>query len=995
MSSPSDHLSWQRARSVFEAVADLPAAQRAARLTELCGGDDGLRREVESLLAHDRPAGVPDESRDIIAAIIERVAQEAMDEPLHTGQALLHYEVTGEIGRGGMGIVWRATDRTLGRDVAIKVLPSAVARDPSRLARFDREAKVLASLNHPNIAGIHSLHESNGIRFLAMEYIEGEDLTAHLARGKLSLAKVLSIAGQVADGLDEAHQKGIVHRDLKPANIKITPSGQVKVLDFGLAKAMGQDVVGRPTGDASAATEMASHSTHAGLILGTATYMAPEQARGLPVDRRADVWSFGVLLFEMLAGAPPFAGATLTDVLAAVISTEPDWQQLPTDTPPELARLIRRCLEKDARQRWRDIGDARIELDALLQDVPGRAPVQDSGPQAAGQRTAASATVARPARTGAGWKAATLLLGVTTAAAAVGWYQRQPAAAAPVRFHVFAPPSATFAAGTRPGASAAIAPDGRTIAFTATTETGPRLLWLRPIDSLEARPLAGTDDAAFPFWSPDSQSIGYSVPGRLMKIGVAGGPAQTLCALSGPAIVSRGGTWHPSGVIVFNNGQAPLFRVPSTGGDAIPIGTLVPGETSRQFPAFLPDGDHVLYHATGSVREVGGLYVTSLSTGATTRLTAADTGAVFDPRARHLLFGRQGVLLAQPFDTGTRALSGVPVPVADRLDTAAVPGIAAFSVSDTGVLVYGIGDATVPPSELAWVGRDGRSLGTIGPPGNYRGIDLSHDGTRIAVHRHDGEGGDVWLIDTTSGATSRFTFEAAQDNSSPAWSSDDRQLAFASSRNGRWSVQVKPADGTGSETRAGEVDDPGALAIGPMSWHPSAAWLTFGVFHRATQWDLWRLQFGGRAVPLLHATTFERHGQVSPDGRWLAYMSRATGINEIYIAGLSPSAGKWAVSSGGGTVPRWRADGRELYYLSAGRMMAVDVATRGAALAIGESVPLFPYSHANVTHPDYFPYAVSNDGVRFLLTREMRGAARGPADMPLVVATRWAEALAR
>jgi Tol biopolymer transport system component len=830
-----------------------------------------------------------------------------------------------------------------------------------------------------------------------MEYIEGEDLAAHLARGKLPLPTVLSIARQVADGLDEAHQKGIVHRDLKPANIKITPSGQVKVLDFGLAKAMGQDIARGPTDDSGAATTMASLSTHAGLILGTASYMAPEQARGLPVDRRADVWSFGVLLFEMLSGTRPFAGPTLTDVLAAVISTEPDWQQLPADTPPPLERLIRRCMEKDPRQRWRDIGDARIELDALLQDVPGRAVVQNAGRGATPDQHAANAPPARPSRAGMAWKVVALLLGATTVVAAAGWYQRQPAATVPVRFQVFAPPSAAFAAGTRPGAIAAIAPDGRTIAFTATTETGARLLWLRPIDSLEARPLAGTDDAAFPFWSPDSQSIGYSVPGRLTKIGVAGGPAQTLCTLSGAAIVSRGATWHRSGVIVFNNGQASLFRVPSTGGDASPVGSLVPGETSRQFPAFLPDGDHVLYHATGTVREVGGLYVTSLSTGATTRLAAADTGAVFDPRTRHLLFGRQGVLLAQPFDTGTRALSGVPVPVTDRLDTAAVPGIAAFSLSDTGVLVYGVGDATAAPSELAWVGRDGRPLGTIGPPGNYRGIDLSHDGTRIAVHRHDRDGGDVWLIDTTRGATSRFTFEATQDNSSPAWSSDDRRIAFASWRNGRWGVQVKPADGTGSETRAVELDDPGALAIGPMSWHPGGASLTFAVFDRATQWDLWRLRLGSRpaADPLLRAATFERHGQVSPDGRWLAYMSRETGVNEIYVSGLSPDAGKWAVSSGGGTVPRWRGDGRELYYLSAGRMMAVDVAARGAALAIGVSVPLFSYGHANVTHPDYFPYAVSHDGQRFLLTRDMRGTAREPADMPLVVVTGWADALTR
>jgi eukaryotic-like serine/threonine-protein kinase len=398
MIRPSDPVSWQRARAVFDAVAELGPPDRDRRLAELCGGDDALRAEVESLLAYD----VPD---DVISGIIERAAEAATSvSTLRAGQTLLHYQVGGELGRGGMGVVWKATDRTLGREVAIKVLPSAVSKDPSRLARFDREAKVLASLNHANVAAIYSLHDADGLRFLAMEYIDGDDLTLHVARGSLSLPDVLSIARQVADGLEEAHEKGIVHRDLKPANIKLTSNGRVKVLDFGLAKAIGPDIVREPAADTDSRAAVSALASKTGLILGTAAYMSPEQARGLTVDRRADIWSFGVVLFEMLAGQRPFAGTTITDVLTAILSTEPDWTRLPAATPRALVRLIRRCLEKDPRQRLRDIGDARAPPRHDRAGAMSRWSSAAPSPRASPCSSCRVPPFSRPARSASTWR---------------------------------------------------------------------------------------------------------------------------------------------------------------------------------------------------------------------------------------------------------------------------------------------------------------------------------------------------------------------------------------------------------------------------------------------------------------------------------------------------------------------------------------------------------------------------------------------------------------
>ena len=563
------------------------------------------------------------------------------------------------------------------------------------------------------------------------------------------------------------------------------------------------------------------------------------------------------------------------------------------------------------------------------------------------------------------------------------------------RFEILAPGSTEFAAGTRRGAMAAVSPDGSTLAFVAADASGKTSLFVRPVDSLTASPVAGTEGASFPFWSPDSRFIGYSVPGTLMKIPATGGPAQTLCPLSGAAIVARGAAWSRDGFIVFNNGQAPLSRVSASGGPAAPIGKLQPGETSRQFPALLPDGDHLIYFSTATLQAAGGLWVTSLATGESKRLLGTDTGGLFVPGLDYLLFGRQGTLLAQAFDPTSLTLKGDPVPVAEHVETGAVPGIVAFSLSDTGVLAYGVGNAADTAFSLAWVDRRGQEIAEVGPPGWYRGVELSPDGSRIAAHRHDGDGGDIWVMDQARGTTARFTFDASQDNSSPAWSRDGGRIAYASLRSGKWCLYVKPSNGAGDEERVYESGGGDVLAIQPLSWAPDGRSLLFAVFNRTTLWDVWLLSLaeGPKAEPLLQEPTVERHGQISPDGKWLAYMSRETGTNEIYVRGLPPVAGKWAVSTGGGTVPRWRGDGRELFYLAGGKLMAVDVSAEGIAFETGTPTALFEFGHSNVTHADYFPYAVTRDGRKFLVTRELPSSAGDARQTPVVVVLNWFEEL--
>jgi hypothetical protein len=608
---------------------------------------------------------------------------------LEKGTRVGPYEITGTLGAGGMGEVYRARDARLGRDVALKILPDIFATDPERLARFQREAQVLASLHHPNIAVIYGLEEP---RALVLELVEGHTLADRIARGPVPLDEALPIAKQIAEALEAAHEQGVIHRDLKPANIKITPDGFVKVLDFGLAKlaeagGAGQaGVAGSPAGAAPAGLSLSPTitspaATGLGVILGTAAYMAPEQAKGRPADQRSDVWAFGCVLFEMLAGKRAFEADDISDTLALVLKGEPDWSALPSNLPPSIRALIRSCLEKDRRQRVADVSSALFVFGHQADLAPSAvapAPLSIPTPRLPAWRRIAAV--------------AGLLVATAALAAAGVWFATRPEAPTVARFFVSPPENATFLTGGRPATSAVISPDGRMLAFTARDAAGKVMLWVRPIDALTAQPLAGTDAAQFPFWSPDSRFIGYFTQDKLMKIAASGGPSQTLCAVNS----GRGGTWSREGQIVFGGFAGSLFRVSSAGGQPSAVTRLGSGQTDHRFPSFLPDARHVLFYVQG-YEGIAGVYMASLDTGDTKRLMVADSGSVYDARTGYLMFVRQGTLLAQSFDPKTLALADEPFPIAEHLESRVFVGVVAFSVSDNGALAYGVGSGSRRP----------------------------------------------------------------------------------------------------------------------------------------------------------------------------------------------------------------------------------------------------------------------------------------------------------
>ena len=538
-----------------------------------------------------------------------------------------------------------------------------------------------------------------------------------------------------------------------------------------------------------------------------------------------------------------------------------------------------------------------------------------------------------------------------------------------------------------------ISPDGRTVAFTAQDAAGKRLIWVRPVDSLTAQPLAGTDGAAYPFWSPDSRFLGYAITGKLIKIAATGGPTTTLCTLN-PGIISRGGSWSRDNVIVFNNGPAPIYKVSSAGGDAIAMGKLEDGESGRQFPSFLPDGRHFLYSASGTEAK-GGVFVASIDGGDAKRVVSSPNGAVYDNRSGHLLFIRQGTLVAQPFDLKTLALTGEAFPIAERVESTAVSGVVAFSVSNTGVLAYGVGEAAGAGFQPTWVDRNGKVTGTVGPEAQYRGIGLSPDGSRFAAHRHDGDGGDIWVTDVGQNRTTRFTFDAAQENSSPVWSPRGDRIAYASTRDGKAGISVRSADGTGVEGRL--FESPTSRLAMPFSWTADGSSIVFLMPSAPTGNDLWTVPVSGdrKAVPVLNSPFAESQGQYSPDGRWLAYTSNETGVAEVYVQPASGRGGKQVVSTGGGAAPRWRGDSLELFYVGLGKMWAASVTAGGTGFKSASPKALFDYigSTANLGHAAHFSYAVSKDGLRFLIPTRKAAGEGATTQAPIVVVTNWLDSV--
>jgi Tol biopolymer transport system component/tRNA A-37 threonylcarbamoyl transferase component Bud32 len=881
---------------------------------------------------------------------------------LPIGQRFGSYEVLELIGAGGMGEVYRARDTRLHRDVALKVLPDTNRLDAAALQRFEREARLLAALNHPNIATLHGIEPTGDAHALVMEFVDGltlDDRLAGRSPGKLALAEVQHIARQIADALDAAHERGIVHRDLKPANIKIRPDGTVKVLDFGIATVFETPSSGPPDVTLGITAMQAA-------IVGTPSYMSPEQATGGPVDRRADIWAFGCVLFEMLTGERAFAGDTASSTLARVLERDPDWSRLPATLPRGLRVLLQQCLAKDPRKRRRDCGDVRLDLE-----------------QVAAEPTETATAAPRLKM----WMAATVLLAVVTTAllALQVLPLRSAPAPASVRFSVFPPAGGVFATPLFSGSGApvggSISPDGLRLAFTARDAGGTIQLYVRPLDSLEARALPGTEDAALPFWSPDGAALGFFARGQLKRIDAAGtGEPQQLC----PVTRGQGGAWNRHGTIVFGSDlRAALRRVSAAGGDCAELTTLAAGERGHRFPQFLPDGEHFIYHVDAAGADDSGVFVASLGAPAGRRLLAADSAAFAAPQS--LLFVRRGTLFAQAFDIAALALRGDPVTLAAGVS--AEGSAPAFSASDTGVLTYRTGPADSDEQQLAWFDRAGTRLGVAGAPGTYRGIDLSPDGTRIAVHNHQGSGGDIWVIEPQGTAT-RITFDPSQDNSSPVWSPDGQRLAYGSLRNGKWGIYWKAANGEGADQLFLESEVPKI----PASWSPDGAYLAYWSYERvAHQWILPLSGSGGPKQLLDERAAYDGHSQISPDGRWVAYLSTLTGRPEIYVRGFPEGEGARQVSINGGVTPRWRGDGKELYFMTGydhGTLMAVTVET-GDELVVGVPEALFPIDMAIVPHstltPNFHTYAVTRDGQRFVLPQPVSMLRSGSASAITVV----------
>ena len=879
--------------------------------------------------------------------------------PLATGTRLEHYEILGPLGAGGMGEVYRARDAKLRREVAIKILPPQFASDPARLVRFEREAHVLAALNHPHIAAIYGLEhaEPGDIRFLVLELVEGPTLADKLAAGRIEFPEAIRIASQIAEALEAAHEKGVIHRDLKPANVKLTAGGNVKVLDFGLAKAL-DDPEPTPSNAPETAT-LTMQETRAGTVVGTAAYMSPEQAEGKPTDKRSDVWSFGVLLYEMLSGQRCFEGKTVSHVLVHVLEQEPDWSKLPGAVPQGVRDVLARCLRKDPAQRLRDIGDVRL----LLQELAAH----PSPPQAA-----KSPAVSSHRGMWAAAAAAVLLLAL---GAWAYLYFRPKASPPPVsRFEIAAPPQAS----AQWASVVSVSPDGSRLLFHGSSDGGDRL-WMRRLDSLESRPVDGTDRAdGLPIWSPDSRFFVFAAGGKLKKIEVAGGPAQVL---GDSAASILGGFFTSDGRIIFSGlgPRGPALLEINTSGGVVSKAPVASNDEPSLLPSPLPDGRHFLYTRAGAAL-LDATYLGSLDAKSAKKLLPGAAGIYApspDPNQGYVLFVRRatqtdasGTLMAQPFDPRKLEFTGDPIPIAEKVN------IIGFSASSTGVLAYRA-DAVGPPGEqLSWYDRTGKLLSTTGDPGTYQRMSFSPDGTRVVAERLNpqGKNGNLWIFDLKKNVSTQFTSNDGMDDY-PVWSPDGREIAFGSMRGGKSGIYVKPSDGSAEEQLLFASDQFPVLG----DWSSDGRSLTYHVGPTRTRAFVLPVE-GGKGTPLKTGTPYElvrstgevRGVRFSRDMHWIAYLSNETGQYEIYVRafdanapnGTPPGAGTYKISTNGGTTPRWNENGKELFYRAAGgAFMSVSYTTRPGVFEKGTVTTLFkfPGTPDPITMMD-----ISPDGQRFL-----------------------------
>jgi serine/threonine protein kinase/Tol biopolymer transport system component len=794
------------------------------------------------------------------------------------GTRLAHYVITEHLGTGGMGEVFQATDSKLGRSVALKLLPEAFAQDQDRVARFEREARVLASLNHPHIAAIFGLEESDGRKFLVMELVRGETLAARIARGPLPSDEATKIAMQIAEALEAAHESGVVHRDLKPANIKIAPDGSVKVLDFGLAKAYAVDASNVTL---SESPTLSAAATRAGVILGTAAYMSPEQAKGRAVDQKTDIWSFGCVLYEMVTGQRAFAGADVPETLAAVIAKDPDWTALTASAPPSIQKLVRRCLAKDAKKRLAHAGDVRLELDES---------------QSSGLATLSGPVVSSPANPVPRYlKLALLTLLLATAGLIASQFLKgEPPTVGDFRASIFLPPGVLLY-----GTHIALSPGGKYLAFVASGTAG-RGVWVREINSLDARPLPGAERAITVFWSPDSQHVAFFADGKLKRVAVAGGGVLTVCDCPGEF-----GSWSAEDVILFvPRVYSALFRVPATGGTPTPATTLdaAAGETSHSSPVFLPNGRHFLYHVEGRSSPPA-TYVGELDSTERIRLIEGENlGACVQFAQEHLVYSRDETLVAHSFDTNRLRVRGEPSPIAEhvRIQKNFWYGrLPTFTVSQTGLLVLQHGQLM---SRLEWFDRSGTPAGQLTEKREYVGdLELSPDRKRLAVSVANDRRSHIWFVNVPSGALTQFTFGSG-DELGLRWSADGRRAIYRSVRpqvqGGAYGLYQKSTDGGGSEELVLQSERP----LYPDGWSRDEKTMFYEEDDPKLAWGLWQMSLPDRkASPFLQIEDRQEYNRTSPDGRWVAYQSTETGVYEVFVTTFPKSDAKWRVSTAGGS----------------------------------------------------------------------------------------------
>jgi Tol biopolymer transport system component len=869
---------------------------------------------------------------------------------LAAGTKLGPYEILGPLGAGGMGEVYRARDTRLGRDVAVKVLPQHLSSSPELRARFEREARAISSLNHPHICVLHDVGRQGDTDYLVMEHLEGETLAARLERGALPTAQLLTIAIEIADALERAHRSGIVHRDLKPGNIMLTKGG-AKLMDFGLARAAADPPQTNPSALSQTPTVAATVSqplTGQGTIVGTFQYMAPEQLEGGEADARTDLFAFGAVMYEMATGKKAFAGKSQASLIAAIIHAEP--VPIATHapmTPPALERAVKQCLAKDPDDRWQSAGDLKRELTWI----------RDAGSQAG---VPAPVAARRRGRERMAWIAALAVVVLAAAGVVIG-SRFMPAGhpAKLMRFTLGARPGFELNAGAGEPSGVVIAPDGRNLVFVAVDSTGTTSLWLRPLESLEARQLPGTDGASYPFWSPDSRAIGFFTAGKLERIDAEAGRPQVLCN----AADGRGATWSRDGTILFSAfSQGPLFRVSASGGEATQVTHLdsTRREIGHRWPRFLPDGRHFLYLSLPARDGQFDTFMGSLD-GKPPRLVArGDRAAVFASPG-YLLLVRNETLLAEPFDVGSGKARGEAVSIGDIPDAGGNLGEPSVSASDDGVLAF----VTIVPQDagLVWVDRTGKQVATVPmAPGPFFGGLLSPDGHRTMLCRTDPQTGiDLWMVELDRGTITRFTFDPGSEFFC-AWSPDGTRLALGSNRNGPYDIYSRPVIGGGEEQLLYHSDQ---LKKWPCSWSPDGQSIVYVSSDPRTKDDLWVLPLTGdrQPHPFLQTPFSESNGTISPDGRWMAYSSDENGRTEVYLQSFPTPGAKTQISTGGGDNAQWSRDGRELSFLTSdGRLMVSEIQAQ-------------PVLHASVPHALFrFPRGVlswSFTGPRVLLTLQV------------------------